>query len=143
MIPSAFNSAIPAGIAELKELGIKAVIDLQSNEVSEEKAACEANGIVFYSRPLPGLEIITEPNRILVSNILTLIEDPTNQPIFIHCQHGKDRTGALVAEYRIDHGATAKEAIAEMRHYHNSWIEFGYRDAVEDFYEAKEKARST
>ncbi len=35
----------------------------------------------------------------------------------------------MVAEYRIDHGATAKEAIAEMKAFGNSWVEFGYRDA--------------
>jgi tyrosine-protein phosphatase SIW14 len=27
--------------------------------------------------------------------------DSTNYPIFVHCQHGQDRTGVIVALYRI------------------------------------------
>ena len=90
---------------------------------------------------LPGVEIITEPPRDTVAQIMELVNGKAARPIFVHCLHGADRTGAIVGIYRVEQGATAKEAIAEMRKYHNSWLMAGFRDAVEDFYEAKEKAK--
>lgn len=27
--------------------------------------------------------------------------DPANQPVFVHCRHGQDRTGIVVAAYRM------------------------------------------
>jgi protein-tyrosine phosphatase len=40
--------------------------------------------------------------------------DPANQPVFVHCEKGEDRTGALVAIYRIvKQGWTPERAYAE------------------------------
>jgi protein tyrosine/serine phosphatase len=49
--------------------------------------------------------------------------DPANRPLMIHCQHGADRTGALVALYRVVvQGWTKEMAIEEMNRggYHHS-----------------------
>lgn len=41
--------------------------------------------------------------------------DSTARPVFMHCVHGKDRTGAMAAIYRIEvSGWTSEQAIAEM-----------------------------
>jgi protein tyrosine/serine phosphatase len=38
----------------------------------------------------------------------------TSQPIFIHCEHGQDRTGFIVAEYRLQEGWSKADAQNEM-----------------------------
>jgi protein tyrosine/serine phosphatase len=41
--------------------------------------------------------------------------DSAARPVFMHCVHGKDRTGAMAAIYRIEvSGWTSQQAIAEM-----------------------------
>src|SRR3989338_5226031 len=36
-----------------------------------------------------------------VARFLNIVTDKTNQPVFVHCQHGSDRTGTMVAVYRV------------------------------------------
>jgi protein tyrosine/serine phosphatase len=61
-----------------------------------------------------------------MSRALKIIEDPQNQPVFVHCQHGSDRTGTLVAAYRIvEQGWTREDAASELPNfgYHPIWSE--------------------
>ena len=46
-----------------------------------------------------------------------MLEDSTTGPVFVHCQRGADRTGAVIASYRIEHDGwdsarALKEAMA-------------------------------
>ena len=57
---------------------------------------------------------------------LRIVTDKTKAPVFAHCQHGADRTGTMVATYRIVvQGWTREEAIREMRQgpfgFHEIW----------------------
>jgi protein tyrosine/serine phosphatase len=53
-----------------------------------------------------------------VSYFLSLVNDPANGPVYVHCKGGKHRTGALTAAYRITHDKwTADEAFEEMKRY--------------------------
>jgi protein tyrosine/serine phosphatase len=38
-----------------------------------------------------------------ITKILALLEDSTAGAVFVHCNRGSDRTGAVIAAYRIDH----------------------------------------
>jgi protein tyrosine/serine phosphatase len=126
---------ISEGIVELASTyKVKTIVDLQA-VLAGEADACNAAGISFHSIPLPGVEIVTDPPHDKIEAIMSVVNDPANAPVFVHCLHGADRTGAIFGIYRVENGATAGEAIDEMRRYHNSWIEAGYRDVVEDFYE--------
>ena len=50
-----------------------------------------------------------------VVRFLKLVTNPANGPFLIHCQHGADRTGTMVAIYRIAvQGWTKQDAIKEM-----------------------------
>ena len=50
-----------------------------------------------------------------VKRFLQLVRDPKNQPVLLHCKHGADRTGMMVAIYRIvEQGWSKEAAIAEM-----------------------------
>jgi protein tyrosine/serine phosphatase len=53
-----------------------------------------------------------------VAQFLKLVDDPANQPVYVHCQGGRHRTGVMTAIYRIAReGWTADRAFAEMKQY--------------------------
>ena len=61
-----------------------------------------------------------------VKQFLDLVRNPNNQPVLVHCKHGADRTGVMVAVYRVvEQGWSKGDAIAEMTHggfgYHTIW----------------------
>ena len=37
----------------------------------------------------------------LVEEAVNILADPQDQPVFVHCEFGKHRTGAVVAIYRV------------------------------------------
>ena len=46
--------------------------------------------------------------------IMAAILDPANQPVLIHCEHGRSRTGVIIAAYRIlAQGWTYEQALGE------------------------------
>ena len=48
-----------------------------------------------------------------------LSDNPKTRPVYVHCQAGRNRTGFVIATYRMVYqGWTADEAIREMRSYH-------------------------
>jgi hypothetical protein len=46
------------------------------------------------------------------------------KPIYVHCRAGKNRTGVMVAAYRVFNGATIEDAIAEMGRYGGEWFSY-------------------
>jgi protein tyrosine/serine phosphatase len=61
-----------------------------------------------------------------VVKFLQTVTDKNLQPVFIHCQHGSDRTGMMCAIYRVAVcGWTKEAAIDEMTHggfgFHTIW----------------------
>jgi tyrosine-protein phosphatase SIW14 len=109
------------GFAELKRLGVTTIVDLRGNrsEVKWERAQSEALGIRFVNIPVLGW---SSPGDAQVAQFLKLFGDK-NQRIFVHCRYGEDRTGVMVAAYRIAQQKwTADEALQEMNsfgfHYH-------------------------
>jgi len=92
----------PQGIHTLAKRGVRAIVDLRAygEGADREKKEAESLGIKFYSVPMPPL---SAPSETAMSKVLGLLDDPQNWPVFIHCQHGKDRTGTVVACYRMRH----------------------------------------
>lgn len=111
------------GFAELAKLGIKTIIDLrESGGRSEtEKKLVEAAGMHYVSFPLAGY---AAPPMEVVSKVLALFDDSAAGPVFVHCRRGADRTGTMLAVYRIvhDHWENAK-ALAEAKLFGMSWTE--------------------
>ena len=65
--------------------------------------------------------------------MLALIES-SPQPVFLHCEHGADRTGTIVACYRMQHdGWTTDRAVAEARQYGMSVLQFGMKHYLRDY----------
>lgn len=102
------------GFGRLKELKIKTVVTLRWRkwQVTREKKILEKLGIEFHSLPL---NYWTLPGKKDVDRFLEIVDDENNYPIFVHCFHGADRTGVLIAMFRIMRcGWTIEDAYVEM-----------------------------
>jgi len=101
--------------ADLKALGVKTVIDLQEDGEANEQQDVEDAGMNFYRI---GLSDSSWPSPEKTEKFLKLVNDPANQPVFIHCHGGRHRAGTMTAIYRITHDKwTADQAYAEMKRY--------------------------
>lgn len=81
-------------------------------QVKEEKRIVEKLGMKFVNYPVPTAGEIT--NTMLSSYFKTL-ENKTNLPLYIHCFHGRDRTGTMAEMYKIrNFGISGKEAVDNM-----------------------------
>ena len=57
-----------------------------------------------------------DPKQEEVVQFLKIVTDPAKQPVFVHCLHGADRTGTMVAVYRIIvEGWDKEKALEEMQ----------------------------
>jgi len=98
------------GYAELRQLGVRTVVNLRQGE-DWERAEVEGAGMRYVSLPTNTFF----PRKKRFRTFLALFDDPSNLPLFLHCRHGADRTGAAVAIYRIlRQDWSAREALREM-----------------------------
>ena len=106
-------------VAELREMGIKTILDLEAglfvaetDAVKLERVWAAAAGINFEHVPLGPLGA---PRADRVDAALAVLSDPAKRPIFVHCKAGVDRTGFVVAAYRVQvEGWTPERAYEEM-----------------------------
>ncbi len=93
---------------------IKMVIDLEDKQsvVQQEKKTASDLNLKFISSPMNAM---ARPNNQQVDQLLALLQDPKNFPIFIHCHHGEDRSGMIIGLYRVEvQGWTPAAAYKEM-----------------------------
>ena len=134
------------GFNYLAKIGVKTVVDLREHDGRSlgEEHVVTADGMQYVNVPMTGL---TPPTEAQISKILALLEDYTTGPVFVHCQRGADRTGAVVAAYRIDHDHWDNaRALAEAKSLGMSFFQFPRRSYILRFQpwtlEAKTVARS-
>jgi len=110
------------GNATLKAMGVKTVIDMRTSE--SEKAQVEAAGMRAVAIPI---EMTRDGLKEKVERVVALMADPANQPVYVHCRHGQDRTGIVVAAYRMkQQGWSLAEAETEMQAFgfNDVWVNF-------------------
>jgi protein tyrosine/serine phosphatase len=101
--------------ADLAAMGVKTIIDLQKDGEGNEKSLVEAQGMKFFRI---GMSDKSSPAFEQAEQFLKIVNDPANQPVFIHCRGGRHRTGAMTAIYRLTHdGWNADKAFLEMKQY--------------------------
>jgi tyrosine-protein phosphatase SIW14 len=88
------------GIDALAKLGVKTVVNLRwgKRTVEAERQPVETAGMKFISMPLNYWFL---PNDQSIAFFLEILDDESNHPVFLHCLHGKDRTGLLTAMFRV------------------------------------------
>jgi tyrosine-protein phosphatase SIW14 len=123
-----------AGIKQLASMGIKTIVDLRDNDErskTEEEWAASA-GIRFISIPLGNW---FGPKDADVARVAAAIDDKSDQPVFVHCKRGSDRTGTMIAVYRISHeGWTGERAAAEAGKFGMGWWQIWMKDYINDYY---------
>jgi tyrosine-protein phosphatase SIW14 len=130
-----YRGAQPEGrdYADLKALGVKTIINLTSDDAEpNEKAMTEGAGMTYVQIPMT---THTPPTSAQLGEFLRIVNDPANQPAYVHCVGGRHRTGVMAATYRMTHeGWTADRAFAEMKQYnfgadflHPEFKDFVYR----------------
>ncbi len=100
------------GLAQLKALGVQTVISVRS-AAAAEASACAREGLRFVALPLSWHGA---PDHQQSLEILQTIRAAAaaHETVFLHCYRGRDRTGAIVALYRLAHdGWTVDHALAE------------------------------
>jgi len=122
------------GVKKLAELGVKTIINLRGADQTTraEEAEARAAGLTYFNIPMPGL---SRPTHEQVARAMAVLNDEQHWPVFIHCKRGSDRTGTMVAVYRISNERwTANQAMTEAKRHGMSWLEFGMKDYVSDYY---------
>lgn len=102
-------------IPDLARRGIRTVLDLRGtlDHKRWERAAVQAAGMRYVRI---GLSPFFPPSKKQMNRILALLEDPTLGPVFVHCRRGADRSGLVIACYRIAHDHwTNAQAMQEAR----------------------------
>jgi protein tyrosine/serine phosphatase len=112
-----YRGAQPTGrdYTDLAALGVKTVIDLQEDGLAVESGLVQKAGMKFFRIPMT---THVPPTTAQLEQFLTLVNDPANQPVFVHCAGGRHRTGIMTAVYRMtDAGWTSDQAFKEMKRY--------------------------
>jgi tyrosine-protein phosphatase SIW14 len=134
-----------AGIEYLRRLGIKTVISLQGGdldngpvtnlfvwliekgetqaEIDAEHALTEQAGMQFVNLRINSQAGVGAAEAERIRQALHIMHDPNAQPVFVHCAHGADRTGLVVALYRmIFENRTVAQAWHEMGEHGHGWL---------------------
>jgi protein tyrosine phosphatase (PTP) superfamily phosphohydrolase (DUF442 family) len=106
-----YRSARPtaAGMRRAKELGVRTVVNLrQSHHDAGELAGLDLQSVEI---PMTAWNLDAAD----AASFLRVVADPARTPALVHCQRGADRTGAMVAVYRVAmQGWTKEQAFAEL-----------------------------
>lgn len=99
-----------AEFAQLSQLGIVSVLNLRERNTDKEKA--KTTKLVLYHVPMEA-EDIKDADVVAALKILRDCE----KPVLVHCKHGADRTGLIIAMCRIVfQNRTKEEALDELLH---------------------------
>jgi protein tyrosine/serine phosphatase len=118
----------------LRSLGIRTIINLRTSDATEERDLADEVGIDLEQVSLSSVtSVFAKPSERDVNRVLELINDPRLQPVFIHCAHGKDRTGLIVGLYRVfEQQWKPRRAYREMKQFDFSSWYFGLKEYFED-----------
>jgi tyrosine-protein phosphatase SIW14 len=97
------------GFAEIRAEGIKTIVNLRSHH--SDAALIEGLGLSLVEVPMNAANFTGDD----IVKALRAIQT-AGKPVLVHCQYGSDRTGVVIAMYRIVfEGWTREEALAELR----------------------------
>ncbi len=105
------GQATPDGFKNLYDYGIRVILSLRSNH--DDRTLAGDTKLELLRIPMAAW-FIRDQDIIAALRILRS-RDP-EKPLLVHCWHGADRTGAVIAAYRIVcQNWTAPDAIREMQ----------------------------
>lgn len=129
-----FRGGVPSDddLAALSKLGVTTDVNLMGGgssptehaEVAHERETAQKLGITFINLPVP---FDVPFPRAMADTFLKTVEDEATRGghvVYVHCVHGRDRTGTMVSYYRVEHDQwTVAKAMAEQE-------SFGFKPAA-------------
>ncbi len=109
--PELYRGAQPSqlGLKRLQKFGIRTIVSLRSFHFEFEEV--QEMGMSFEQIYMKAWH----PEKEDIVRFLKIMNDPQRAPVFLHCQHGADRTGLMIGVYRVTFcGRTKEAAIQEM-----------------------------
>jgi tyrosine-protein phosphatase SIW14 len=114
--PTLFRGAQPSqeGFEALAKMGIDIVVDGVGNRADSEGKQVGSLGMQYVAIPWH----CPFPNDEVFARFLKLLQENPKKKVFVHCRLGEDRTGMMIAAYRMAvQGWTANEAMREMQQF--------------------------
>jgi protein tyrosine/serine phosphatase len=118
---------------DLAALGVKTVIDLQTDSKDYEKRDVEALGMRYINIPMSDKSY---PPSAQIEQFLKLVDDPGTGKFFVHCAGGRHRTGVMGAVYRFNkYNWNFDQVYTEMKNYdfYTRWGHGDMKKFVEDY----------
>jgi len=112
--PKLYRGGQPKGTGyeHLKKMGVNIVVDLRLSGKDKEKQNVTKAGMQFVSIPWHCMF----PKDHVFAEFLKLLQENPDKKVFVHCRYGDDRTGMMIAAYRMAvQGWTPAEARKEMQ----------------------------
>jgi tyrosine-protein phosphatase SIW14 len=110
------------GFKTLRAMGVGMVVNLRDDraEMATEQRQVESLGMKYIGIPWSASH---KPSSAQVVEFLDVVRANPNTKIYVHCRRGADRTGVMIAAYRIavEHKSVA-EAVSEMHRFHYDWL---------------------
>ena len=113
--PALYRGAQPRkhGFEALAKIGIQIVVDLRGDR-DNERAEVTSFGMQY----VPMHWECSFPKDRIFADFLILIRKNPGKKIFVHCRVGDDRTGMMIAAYRMaEESWSPKQAMKEMTEY--------------------------
>jgi len=92
------------GEAELGQMrdrfGVRTIVKLNASELDAERLAAARLGMRLIYVPLGATSVGRPGSCPDVERAYAAVHDPANWPLYVHCTHGRDRTGFLVGLFR-------------------------------------------
>ena len=138
--PTLLRGAQPTaqGLARLPALGVRTVINLREHD--SDRPLLNGTGLRYARVPVSATAVDEED----IVRFLRLVTAPDSGGVFVHCQHGADRTGVMVAAYRVVvEGWSKDEAIREMKHggFGFHWIYWNLAETIRELDVARVRQR--
>ncbi|MES3038214.1 MAG: tyrosine-protein phosphatase [Bdellovibrionota bacterium] len=118
--PDLLRGSFPDTMEKMKELRqrrVRTIVNMSEDEEVDafEREAAAALGIKYIHYPLDGWKAPTDEQT---AQMQKFMNDKSLRPLYIHCAHGRERTGVMVGLYRVfTNGWDAKKAYKEMKSY--------------------------
>lgn len=119
---------------QLAARGIKTIIDLRDDPTTYAKSVAENAGLKYVNLPLSDKSY---PAADAADKFLSLVNDKSNWPVYVHCAGGRHRTGAMTAVFRMTvQGWGVEKAYEEMKDYdfYTRWGHKAMKKFVFDYY---------
>jgi protein tyrosine phosphatase (PTP) superfamily phosphohydrolase (DUF442 family) len=99
------------GLESLAKMGVNTIVDVRLTGADKERAAAKKLGMDLIPLPWHCLFPKDDP----IARFLGYLREHPEKKVFVHCRYGDDRTGMMIAAYRMAvEGWTAEEARSEM-----------------------------